>query len=223
MIDPKELLQKYLELYEGNSINNDMLLNAGLCKIKLKQNNDARDLFETAIINEIAVNKKKKIIFPWEIIYMLLLSGRLNLIPSIKPILEDYRLNNYAGYAPLAIYCYLTIDFFQPSYPEKSIWINKLKSYETKKKLEDIYPWGYCFQALIDHDENTFNDNIAILLRKHERVAKHGSLRETSEGYYSLDATCLSFCAIRNGMRVDIINDYLPIEYLSYIQNHIVI
>jgi tetratricopeptide (TPR) repeat protein len=143
--DPEKYFSMYKQAVADIKDNTTMLLLQGLCSVKLGRFDEAINIFEKAINLEIKVNKSKGYYFPWENIYMLALSGRLDLIPKVKPLLEDFQKNHYAGYGPYSLFSYLFIDYFIKCYPERDAWINKIICYEKKKKTEEIYPIGYCF------------------------------------------------------------------------------
>jgi hypothetical protein len=215
MNNPEDSYNIYIDAFSRTKRYTELWL-AGLCKLKLGDFENAYSLFHRAIDLNIVSHQKSIHYFPWEAIYLIALTGDLEKIGSFLPQLLEFMKNSTAPYSPLAIYSYLFVNQFSPVFNQSDDWISKLISFE-KRKIIDIYTLGYCYTAIHDRDNEKFNNNILLLLQKHERIAKFGQLRETSEGYFCMDAVGLCFCALMNKMIIPTENNFLPNLYLEWI------
>ena len=88
---------------------------------------------------------------------------------------------------------------------------------ERRPKLKEWYAKGQALQALTHRDETALHTALLALLKAHEGIAKHGSLRWTAVGFLSMAAMALAYGARKQGLRVVIVNDYFSQGYLDYL------
>ena len=85
------------------------------------------------------------------------------------------------------------------------------------RSWKEWYAKGQALQALTHRDETALHTALLALLKAHEGIAKHGSLRWSAEGFLSMAAMALAYGARKQGLRAVIVNDYFSQGYLDYL------
>lgn len=151
---------------------------------------------------------------------IMFLSGRSDLFPSVLEELRLYRFKSTkiqpVGSSPTAHYCYSVMEIADPAGGNIAYWIKDLLK---RPKYKDLFAAGFALQAILDREQIAFTDSLRLLLKAHEGMAKHGGLRWTPEGWLCLPAMTLSILARKNGLKVEIENDYLSLGYLEFLVN----
>jgi hypothetical protein len=141
-------------------------------------------------------------------------SNRLDILPAISQELNLYRNNDYRGNSPVASFSYGLLEFLYPTGWEINKSIQILKK---SQRFKIVPPWGKALEALLNKNSLNFETAIEDLLKVHEGMAKHGSLRYSAEGLLCLSAMSLVYIAIQREMSIEIENDYFSMEYLKFI------
>jgi hypothetical protein len=215
MLDKNLIFQKmndYKKILKPNFEADHFLI--AVCYIQLNDYLSAINLFEKSCY---AMLKPPKL---WErtsqpnwLVDIGILSGRRDLFPKIEEELELYK-KDARGNSLAALYAYSVMELLTST--EKGIYsaISKLKK---KNKIKDYFAIGIILDAIIKHDETLLNAGLTDLLRAHEGMAKHGALRETSEGYICMQAMSLAYISKKRNLSVQIKNEYLPLEYVDFL------
>ena len=85
-----------------------------------------------------------------------------------------------------------------------------------KNKL--IKAFDQVLEAIIERDQPSYDIGLTALLKVHEGMEKFGMLRETGEGFVCMPAMTLVYVGRKFGLEPTIKNDYMPLEYLDYLE-----
>jgi hypothetical protein len=151
---------------------------------------------------------------PFWIIDFCVLSGRIDLFPFVHQELEDYKKHPYMGDSNGALFAYGILELLYPTGWEMTKSIQALKK---RPKWKLIYAWGSALEAIFNKNSLELNIALQDLLKSHEGMAKHGSLRYSAEGLLCLSAMSLVYTAIQHQIPVEIENDYFSMDYLKFI------
>ena len=127
---------------------------------------------------------------------------------------SSYRLD-YRGDSAIAHYAYALVELAQHADEQTETHVPQLTRVRRDAWLSSI---GQTIEAISRRNQQGFDTALVGLLEAHKRMAKFGAIRESPEGFVSLAGTCLSKLALDRGMRVEVNSEYLPIEYLRYLQ-----
>jgi hypothetical protein len=143
-----------------------------------------------------------------------ILSGHFDLTTIIHKDLMKYIDQRGDLYFP--DYYSLIVESFSEGCQNEDIntWISKLLE---KYSVKEGYELGRIAQALRDRDQKGLDSSLLSLLNIHDRSAKHGGLRDTPDGLFSLNAMTLAFFAKRSGLSINRGSFFLPIEYLDFL------
>lgn len=141
------------------------------------------------------------------------LSGCLNLYDAVAAELAHYRTDD-AGNSVVALYAYGLMGVLIGTSDAVGAAVTALAR---RPKLKDWYAKGQALKAIEIRDEIALRTALLDLLKAHEGIAKHGSLRWSAEGFLSMPAMALAYAARKQGLRVEIENDYFSQGYLDYL------
>ncbi len=187
----------------------------GICNIQLGEFSEAKKQF----------NKTAQVLFTqpmmWKMmgetgwpIAISILSNRLDLLSDIYKELDQYKKDDYRGNSPVALFSYGLLEFLYPTSWDIKKSIQILKK---SQKFKIVPPWGKALEAILNENSLDFKTAIEDLLKVHEGMAKHGSLRYSSEGLLCLSAMTLVYISIQRQITIEIENDYLSMDYLKFI------
>lgn len=210
----------YLEKYQDAAelLENDYF-ELAICEVVLGNYSKAQTLFIKSVeamfgTNPLWLASSQ----PNWLVDIFILSGRFDLYPSVLEGFNRLRLKSTkiqpVASSPMAHYCYSVMEILFPSSGDITAWIKDLLK---RPKYKDLYAAGLALQAIVDREQSAFTDSMGLLLKAHEGQAKHGDLRWTPEGWLSLPAMSLSYLAKKNGLKVEIENEYLSLGYLEYL------
>lgn len=210
----------YLEKYQDATklFENDYF-ELAICEIVLGNYSKAQTLFVKSVTAMFGTNPLWLASSqPNWLVDIFILSGRFDLYPSVLEGFNRLRLKSTkiqpVASSPMAHYCYSVMEILFPSGGNITAWIKDLLK---RPKYKDLYAAGLALQAILDKDQDAFTNSIMLLLKAHEGMAKHGDLRWTPEGWLCLPAMTLSYLAIKNALKVEIENEYLPLGYLEFL------
>jgi hypothetical protein len=144
------------------------------------------------------------------VVDILILSGKLELIEKVEAEVSKFFQQPQHDTWPISFYAFSIIDLVQNK--RRDFWIKKLLG--DKKNLEP-YILGTNLNAIINNDEKDFNIALLQLLKIHDKKVKYGALRESPEGFISMDGMSLVFLAQKRGIHVLIENEYIFPDYFN--------
>lgn len=188
-----------------------------ICYVQLGNYSEARRLFERSFIAMFSMPKMWKTTGqPNWLVDICILSGKKDSYSEIAKELNLYKSDPIKRDSLLALYASSVFELLIQSSTNIEISINGLLK---RPKIKFCYAMGQTLYAITHGDQNAFNEGLENLLKSHDGMAKRGDLRETAEGFLCMPAMSLAHIAMRNGMKVELENDYLSTGYLQYLHN----
>lgn len=221
MLNPSEKAQTYLTRIENSEFWPESLNHKkAMCFICLGDFNNAQLQFESAFSS---LQKGYKF---WSIsdqpellVNSCVLSGNLRMFYKIRLDLDDYFASkerpSYLDYYSLILLNLLD----ELRNQEVRFLISKLHNVRNSKVGVEI---GNTALSIIDSNQSLFDTSLRNLIHLHKKAAQYGSLRETPDGLFSLNALSLVYCALRRNLGVNIANLFLPIEYAKYLLKEVI-
>jgi tetratricopeptide (TPR) repeat protein len=215
----REKINKFLDDYKKTytpDYHQDAFL-LGLCHIQLGEYTTAQAYFkENALSMFTPPMFWKDAGSPEWLVDIFVLSGCMELHKAVLKELDLYKKHPLYGYSNIALYAYGLMELLYPTGWDISISINGLTK---KDKWKFIYALGWSIKAIIEDDHQGLINALIALLKAHEGMAKHGVLRETSEGFICMSAMSLAFAAFQHNITVDLENEYFSLGYLHFLIN----
>lgn len=211
-MNPKKV-KEALQYYQKMGTDSEKF-NIGICHICLGNYPEAKASLEESIMIMI---ENPRLWFLMEMPSLLIdiwvLSGREELYDEIYQHVVLFR-EAKGDELFLVNYAYTLLNLLTFSSLKKSTNVDKLLS---RPKYVYYHSTGLALKAIIEKDKMSFRQSMDVLLKTHDGMAKHGMLRETPRGFFSLPAMSLAYAALKHGMKVDLNSEYVPMDYLYYI------
>jgi tetratricopeptide (TPR) repeat protein len=214
-----EKIQRYIvrlqEMLANNKPSSEQeAFKLGNCYVQLGKYSEAQQLYErSCVANFITPMFWKLSGQPNWLADIWVLSGRMDLYKDVCLELEVFDEGPQKG-SLVDLYAHGLMELLFPTGVDMSNWIEKILKYP---KYKDMFAIGQVLQAILMKDQLSYNAALANLLKAHEGMAKHGSLRETPEGLLCMAAMSLAYAAYRHHLRTEIEHDYFSNGYLEFL------
>ena len=187
----------------------------GNCYVQLGEFLEAKRQYERSIVNMFRTRPMWKGAGQVDcLVDTFVLSGRRDLHIDVLKELELYKKILYLGDSAIAMYAYGLMELLSPSGWDISVSIKELIK---RPKWKLTYAAGQVLQAILDGNSLALNNTLLNLLKAHEGKAKHGELRETSEGLICMQAMALAYAALKRDLNVEIESEYFSKDYLDFL------
>lgn len=200
------------EIPETVSREKDLSFLVGNCYVRKKEYPLARKYYEESIVA--CLEKRYRFWYASGeanlLVAILILSGKLELAEKAKVELGKFYQEPQHDTWPVSFYAFSIVELVQNRTPDN--WIEKLF---TDPKNREALNLGAILKGIVDKDEIGFNAALDTLLRVHDRRAKYGSLRETPEGFISMDGMALVYLAMKKGLTVRLQSQYIVPDYFD--------
>jgi hypothetical protein len=187
----------------------------GNCYVQLGDYLEAQRQYERSIVNMFGTRPawRGSGQVDW-LVDTCVLSRREDLLTKVFKELELYKKVLYGGDSAMAMYAYGLMELLLPSGWDMSVSIRELLK---RPRWKLTYAIGHVLQSIVDGNSLTLNNALLDLLKVHEGKAKHGELRETSEGLICMQAMSLAYAALKRNMNVEIEHEYFSRGYLDFL------
>lgn len=186
----------------------------GNCYVQLGDFLEAQRQYERSIVHMFGTRPTWKAGQVDWLVDTCVLSGREDLLTNVLKELELYKKIPNKGDSAIAMYAYGLMELLLPSGWDMSVSIGELLK---RPRWKLTYEIGYVLQSIVDENSLALNNSLMDLLKAHEGKAKHGELRETSEGLICMQAMALAYAALKRKMNVEIENEYFSKGYLDFL------
>ncbi len=185
----------------------------GICHVQLGNYDEAKNFFEKSIL---AMFQPRTL---WKgtgqtdwLVNVCVLSGRADLYADVRQALGTYGLSKKDN-----LYLEFSNAVMEILLPFEEVITPRVERLLSMPKAKDLYASGLILQAILDRNQTGLDHGLEQLLQVHTGKAKHGELRWTPEGLLCMLGMSLAYLALKQGMTVDIANDYLNVDYLKYL------
>jgi hypothetical protein len=142
---------------------------------------------------------------------ILILSRKLDLVKKVEVELKKFYREPQHDTWPVSFYAFSIIELLQNRTPD--IWIEKLVD---NPKNNEAINLGVMLNGIVNNNEIGFNASLNELLQAHDRRVKYGALRETPEGFISMDGMAMVFLAKKRGLSILLESQYIAPDYFSH-------
>ena len=221
----REKVERSLDFYKKSIDSNEKFIEIdgfllAICYVKLGEFTIAQQLFEKSCLAMFGPPRMWRMSsqVSW-LVDVWVLSTKKSFYSKVLEELENYRRDKPANNANslLAQYSYGLVEILHPTGVDISKWIQNLTA---KPSIKDLFAIGQVFQAILDRDTTAVNTAMEKLLIAHQGKAKHGVLRETSEGFLCMSAMSLAYAAHQYGFMVASESEYFSADYLNFMIEH---
>lgn len=164
----------------------------GNCYLRKKEYSLANQHYRESI--DASLNNKNQI---WHssgqvnwLVDILLMSGKLDLAEKVENEVHRFYEEPQHDTWPVSFYSLSVIELAQNK--DSDFWISKLLN---ERKDPESYLLAINLNAIMSSNESGFNNALDEFLRFHDRKVKYGVLRETPEGFISMNGMSLVFLA----------------------------
>ena len=121
------------------------------------------------------------------------------------------------GESLVALYAYALLELIVDNDNRAVEYVPGLLQYPEYREMVAI---GQTIAAVVHRAQAEFDNALTVLLEAHRGMAQHGALRSTPEGFISLPGMCLAKMALDRGLVIQLASEYLPKDYLAYLQHN---
>lgn len=211
--------QKYLEMLQrweqGEQYAHSEFMRA-ICLTQLGRYGQAQDLYQRAAQGFLSARRL------WQgpgcphwPVEAYVLAGQPQPYERVYREVSAYKLDRRRN-ALVALYAYALLELLADNDNLTIAYVPGLLKYPKYKGMVAI---GQTLTAVVHREQTEFDSALAILLETHRGMAQHGELRTTPKGFISLAGMCLSSIALDRGLAVRPESEYLPKDYLTYLQD----
>ncbi len=205
-----KLLADYKKLL--NSDREYSFFTFGNCYIQLTNYQEAKRNFEISILSFLKKPQMWRINVEW-LVTTCILAGRWDLFPRIHDELENFK-NTEPGNSAISNLTYSMLEFV---YPTGFNFDNAIEAMLKWKKDKYVFSALQVITSIMNRDQIQYESSMVDFLKVHEGKAKFGELRYTPEGLICMPGMGFAFGAMKRGLQTNIINDYLSIDYLDFL------
>lgn len=209
-----ESLKFFRDYLKKPGAKSDIYLYIAICLVQLDNPKEAKRHFGKAVKEFLKDRFWHRTSQPNWLVDTWVLSGKAGPQPKVMAEIEAYKQDR-RGNSLVALYSYALMRLVLDRDSEVQEYVDGLLR---EPKVKYTYPMGRLIQAIVTRDQLAFDAALDDLLKAHRGMAKYGGLRETPEGYICLPAMSLSLVAMRRGMAINAESEYLPKNYLEYLQ-----
>lgn|ERR1700690_1002402 len=211
----REKITKYLNAPPLSKTTDEGAFLPGICHVQLGNFSEAKRLFESAIVAMLQASRPFwKASHPDWLVDVCVLADRDDLYADVRQALDRFGLEKSTR-SLLFLYSNSVMELLLPSGEGITRQVQGLLKYP---KIKMWHAVGLALQAIDNRDSLTLNGMLEKVLQAHEGQVKHGGLRETAEGLLCMPAMSLAYTALKQDLRIELDNDYLPLGYLNHLR-----